>query len=130
MPTASARDRAAPPSRARLALAGPPPLLEQLRVSTIHGLCSILRENAIAAIDPSSPSGRAGADLLKREALAQTLATWRRTTLRPWPSWALAPDLEAELESSRQGTVIRLFARARVRPLAGRRGGDAPGRVG
>ncbi|MGI6209893.1 MAG: UvrD-helicase domain-containing protein, partial [Anaerolineae bacterium] len=91
--------------------------LEQLQVSTIHGLCShILRENAIAAgIDPQfTVLDEQEADLLKREALAQTLADLAEDDD---PALALlgslrTHDLEAELESllARRGTVIRLFA--------------------
>ncbi len=90
--------------------------LEQLAVSTIHGLCSrILRENAIAAgIDPQfTVLDEQDAALLKQEALEQAIdrlaaeeseALELLTSLRAW-------DLQQELASllDRRGTAARLF---------------------
>lgn len=90
--------------------------LEQLAVSTIHGLCArILRENAIAAgIDPQfGVLDEQEADLLKREALTQTIASLAQ---EDDPALSLLSslrtrDLESELESlfARRGTTTRLF---------------------
>lgn len=90
--------------------------LEQLAVSTIHGLCSrILREHAIAAgIDPQfEVLDEQDAALLKQEALEQAIdqlaadespALELLTSLRAW-------DLQQELASllARRGTAARLF---------------------
>ncbi len=90
--------------------------LEQLAVSTIHGLCSrILRENAIAAgIDPQfEVLDEQDSALVKQEALELTLTQLAAdddpalevlSTLRAW-------DLQEELASllARRGTMDHLF---------------------
>jgi ATP-dependent helicase/nuclease subunit A len=106
--------------------------LDQLQVSTIHGLCArILRENAIAAgLDPRfEVLDQNQSDLLKGEAIESTLAN----LAQPSKDHALVPGSETALELLatlnvrdvreqmarlllKRGTVERLFAELPAAP--------------